>query len=69
MCKTDGGDFMAKPFGVRPASATSRCSDCSGAATVEALFSIGGTIVSRDYCDTCLENAEYNLTEILKIVR
>jgi hypothetical protein len=25
--------------------------------------------VSRDYCDTCLENAEYNLTEILKIVR
>ena len=56
--------FMAKPFGIEPVTAACRCSGCGGAATVEALFGLGDLILVRNYCSSCLEDAEYDIETI-----
>jgi hypothetical protein len=49
---------MVSPFGVTHARPDAKCASCGGKATNEALFGVLGIIVTRAFCNTCLDGAQ-----------
>lgn len=48
-----------RPHGQHPYKSRMSCESCYGTASVEAFFEIGDAIVVRQYCDECVQKAEF----------